>query len=165
MKNILLLFFTFCSSVTFARTCVNADDYRYENDIDNSQHIFIAQINSVSVKEISVDRTKVFEIEFEILETLKKSKPLAFQVLTEKEYATQFSPGFAYLVFTNDGKIQSGCSSNTIQLSGNYPDLFEHEDAHIKSVINYIKNGTPIDTEKLFYLYEEHYEGCHEQQP
>lgn len=165
MKNVLLLFFIFYSSGVLATICVSTNEYRYEKAIDNARHIFIAQITSVRVKDISEDRTKVFEIEFEILDSLKKSKQITFNVLTEKEYSTQFNPGFAYLVFTNDGKVESGCSSNTIQLSGNYPIIFEHEDFHIKSLKNYIEYRTPIDTKKMIDLYEEYYEGCHEQQP
>ena len=163
-KFIFILLNIYCAHV-LATTCFPSEQ-TYESVIDSTKHIFIAEIERVSVTNISPDRhSKKFEIEFDILESLKKSEEISFTYLTQTDYQTEFSPGFVYLVFTNNGEVEVGCSSHTIQLSGSYPTLFEHEDFHIKSIVKYINESLPVDETKMLQLYEDYYDGCIDNKP
>lgn len=147
----LLLF----SSYSFSTIC--ADHIELEDEIEQTKHIFIAQILSVKMVNENGKYSKNFESEFKVLKGIKHTTPITFNIIRESDDQSMFIPGKYYVIFTNNGKV-TYCLNSTTGLSDGYPKLFDFENYFIKSIGEYVKSKEPLDKNRFNMLFQEYKE-------
>ena len=151
----LYLFLLLFSSYSFSSIC--AVHIELEDEIEQTKHIFIAQILSVKMVNENGKYSKNFESEFKVLKGIKHTTPITFNVIRESDDQSMFTPGKYYVIFTNNGKV-TYCLNSTAMLSDGYPELFDFENYFIKSIGEYEKSKEPINKEKFHILFQKYKE-------